>query len=268
VIGDTVVVIAYFSIPWILYWNRHHVVEPVRPMVLLFAAFILSCGIGHGIRVWNIWHSNYWFEGVWSWVTGFISFYTAIRLTSLIPQFLQTQKDLTKTRRLLEQDALTGIANRRGLEQAVRSLANQAPALSSSGNSLVLIDLDGFKHINDTYGHHTGDIVLKRAARCLVSHIRAIDLAVRLGGDEFAILMIGACPAETSSVTEAVCQSIRNIEIEGLDPQPPGPLVSASVGVAQLDLDSPLEVSYQNADRALYEAKNNGKNQVSLANTV
>jgi diguanylate cyclase (GGDEF)-like protein len=264
VIGDTLVALAYFSIPWVIYHNRDYILEPMRPLVLLFAAFILSCGVGHSIRIWNIWHANYWLEGVWSWVTGLISLYTAIRLVYLIPQFLNTQKDLTTTRRLLEQDVLTGIANRRGLEQTVAALAKHPQSSRGTDHSLVLIDLDGFKHINDTYGHHVGDSLLTQVAQCLVSHIRTNDLAARLGGDEFAILMPGTAPEEIQTVIEEICAAIRNITLQELPDRPSHPLVSASIGVTRLELNQPLTTSYQKADEALYLAKDNGKNQVIL----
>jgi GGDEF domain-containing protein len=212
VIGDMLVALAYFSIPWIIYRNRHYIVEPMRPLVLLFAAFILSCGVGHSIRSWNIWHTNYWLEGIWSWITGLISCYTAVRLTYLIPQFLNPQKDLTTTRRLLEQDALTGIANRRGLEQTVAALASQPQPSEVADHSL---------------------------------------------------LIIGAAPQEIQAVTEEICKAIQDISLQGL-PALAYPLVSASIGVTRLELDQPLGISYQKADQALYQAKDNGKNQVIL----
>jgi diguanylate cyclase (GGDEF)-like protein len=108
-----------------------------------------------------------------------------------------------KTRELASQDPLTGIANRRGLEAALDSLTYSAEAVK---HTLILIDLDGFKAINDTYGHTTGDRLLQTVAQVLREQIRAIDLAARLGGDEFALLMVG-CPPQEAWIKLKPCGS-------------------------------------------------------------
>lgn len=264
VAGDMLTALAYFSIPPMLYLNRQHIAAPLRSIVLLFAAFILSCGVGHGIRVWNIWHSAYWLEGGWTWLTGLISLYTAVQLFFWIPKFLTTHADLTHTKNLLEKDILTGIANRRGLTRTVQALAQRVDFSSKVEHSLVLVDLDGFKQVNDTYGHQAGDTVLKAVAQLMTDRIRTIDLATRLGGDEFTILMVGCSPVEALTVAEGLCSAIAKIELSDLYPAPAFPLVTASIGIASLDPASSLEESFRKADKALYEAKHKGKNQVVL----
>lgn len=260
VVGDSLVLVAYFSIPLLLLLNRQYIAVQMRPVLLLFAAFIFSCGVGHGMRLWNIWHANYWLEGGWSWVTATVSLYTAWQLKGLVPQMLNTHNDLIATRELIEQDPLTGIANRRGLEASLAALSHQ-PEIA---HTLVLIDLDGFKDINDTYGHLVGDQLLRTVAEILSGHIRTVDLAARLGGDEFALLLVGCIPLEAETKVELVRQQIADIQLPDLAPST-GPLVSASIGMSELNLDQGLVHSYQQADTALYKAKQGGKNQIQVA---
>ncbi|PSN12824.1 hypothetical protein C7293_18520 [filamentous cyanobacterium CCT1] len=268
-ISDGGVLVAYFSIPLLLLLNRQYIDAQIRPVLLLFAAFIFSCGIGHGLRIWNIWHANYWLEGGWTLITAAISLYTAWQLKALVPQLLNTHRDLVITREVAKHDPLTGIANRRGLEAALDALSYQP---SSVIHSLVLVDLDGFKAINDTYGHGVGDQLLQAVARVLHSHIRAIDLAARIGGDEFVLLMVGCTPEEARDKVETIRQELHKIDLPALVPDlAPGPdhrFVSASFGISYFDPDRGLAHSYQRADAALYTAKHSGKNQVEIATSA
>lgn len=265
VASDLAVAVAYFSIPLLLLLNRQHIDTQIRPVLLLFAAFIFSCGIGHGLRIWNIWHTQYWLEGGWTWVTAVISLYTAWELRALVPQLLNTHKDLVTIRALVEQDPLTGIANRRGLEAALTALAYQAGAVE---HTLMLLDLDGFKAINDTYGHSAGDQLLQAVAEVLNRQIRATDLAARIGGDEFALLMVGCLPEEALDKAEVIRQEILQITMPQIASASPCPMVSASIGLSGFTADRGLTHSYQQADAALYAAKYNGKNQIKVAAPV
>ena len=262
VVSDSLVLVAYFSIPLLLFLNRQHIDAQIRPVLLLFAAFIFSCGIGHGLSVWNIWHANYWVEGLWTGVTATISLYTAWQLRALVPQLLNTHKDLVATRELIEQDPLTGIANRRGLETALAALTYPSADVV---HTLVLIDLDGFKHINDTFGHLAGDQLLQAVADVLDRHIRTLDLAARIGGDEFALLMVGCAPEEALTKAETIRQEIQDIRLPDLPRPDDSPLVSASIGLSQFEAGQGLTSSYQQADAALYAAKQDGKNQIRVA---
>ena len=269
VASDIGVSIAYFSIPGLLYLSRQHIEAGMRPLLLLFAAFILSCGIGHSLDIWNIWHANYWLEGGWTAITAGISLYTALELKRVVPTLLSTQQQLITTQAMLLKDPLTGIANRRGLEVAIAELPCQ------KGNqllkhSLVLLDLDGFKQVNDRYGHMVGDALLRAVAEVLDSHTRSIDLAARLGGDEFALLLVGCSTVEARAIAEKLCQAIREIPLFELsEEQLDSPLeidantgISVSIGISEISAKQSFNQAYKNADVALYRAKQNGKNQV------
>ncbi|WP_017302098.1 GGDEF domain-containing protein [Nodosilinea nodulosa] len=248
VVSDLAVLVAYFSIPLLLLLHREHIDAQIRPVMLLFAAFIFSCGIGHGLRAWNIWHANYWIEGGWTLVTASVSLYTAWQLQGLVPRLLNTHRDLVITRELIKQDPLTGIANRRGLEAALSSLTYQPSAMA---HSLILIDLDGFKGINDTYGHSMGDQLLRRVGEVLRGQSRAIDLAARLGGDEFALLLVGCSLTEAMDKAEIIRRHIQQIKLPGLEQASDRSPISASIGVSNLTSGQELAQSYQKADEAL-----------------
>ena len=162
-------------------------------------------------------------------------------------------------------DGLTGLATRRVLEEAAELLrvpprgaserrAGELPA----GAGLVLVDLDRFKALNDTYGHPVGDAALAHCARLVRSVVRSSDTVARLGGDELAILLPGGRAAVVERA-RAVHAIIRDTPLAG----PTGPLgITVSVGVAHvLELEG-LDHLYTVADAALYEAKSAGRDRV------
>ncbi|WP_420883012.1 GGDEF domain-containing protein [Thermus tengchongensis] len=114
--------------------------------------------------------------------------------------------------------------------------------------SLVLLDLDDFKKVNDTQGHHEGDQLLKEVAQYLVAHVRQGDLVGRWGGEEFALLLPRTQGEEAMQVAERIRQGLKGLGITG------------SLGVAVYEGD--LKDLFQRADRALYLAKERGKDRV------
>ncbi|MET0416337.1 MAG: GGDEF domain-containing protein [Actinoplanes sp.] len=147
-------------------------------------------------------------------------------------------------------DGLTSLANRTHFhEQVTAALAGPGPV------SLLLIDLDGFKAVNDTHGHAAGDALLREVADRLRAAVRGEDLAGRLGGDEFAVLL-PACPAgEAERTATRILESL-------LAPVPIGDVtvrVRASIGVAAADGGDDAESLLHDADLAMYAAKNQGK---------
>jgi diguanylate cyclase (GGDEF)-like protein len=154
-----------------------------------------------------------------------------------------------------DQDALSGIANRRGFERRVRSLLEE----SREGlHAIIICDLDHFKGINDTYGHHVGDLVIQAFGKVLRNYAPATSAIGRIGGEEFAIFLLGT-PAD---VALSFAQTLRKATttIEDLPVTP-----TASFGVASLASAPELQDAFRRADMALYEAKNAGRNRVKLA---
>ncbi|GAB5603044.1 GGDEF domain-containing protein [Thermus sp. FJN-A] len=154
-------------------------------------------------------------------------------------------------------DFLTGLRNRRYLELV---LERELFRVQRYGRplSLVVLDLDGFKGINDTYGHEVGDRVLKALAACLEGHVRQSDRAVRLGGEEFAVVMPETPLAQATRLAERLRQKVAALKV------PPVEHLSASLGVTQASpTDSPLSL-LKRADEAMYQAKRRGKNRVEV----
>ena len=146
-------------------------------------------------------------------------------------------------------DALTGLYNRTAYEALREEVVGRNIAL-------ILLDVDRFKEVNDTYGHDIGDKVLVRVASVLRDSFREADRICRIGGDEFCVIMMGA----TSSLTEVIRKKIANAS-QILDVVEEGvPAVTVSVGCAFSDQLREDENLFKNADRALYRVKNNGRN--------
>ncbi len=150
-------------------------------------------------------------------------------------------------------DPLTGIYNRKAYEKAYAE-CNQTNV------ALIVADVDGFKSINDTYGHSVGDRVLKRVAELLTKSFRSEDYVCRIGGDEFAVLMMHA----NSSLAELVQGKLMRIN-EKLQKQEDGlPSFSLSVGIAFSDRERPQGDLFLAADTALYRVKNSGRGHCAI----
>ena len=156
-------------------------------------------------------------------------------------------------------DQLTGLANRRRLDD---DLASQLSHYRRHGTplSVLLIDIDHFKTINDQHGHVVGDRVLQDTARVLTSRLRASDVVGRYGGDEFIVLAVPVAEGGTWAVAEAIREAVANAQSHGIR-------VTVSIGIAEGELGSDPQADYlgliERADSALYTAKSDGRNRVS-----
>lgn len=160
-------------------------------------------------------------------------------------------------------DALTGLHNRRYMERHLGTLVEQA-TLRGKPLSVLILDIDHFKSVNDTYGHDVGDEVLREFAARIRKNVRGIDLTCRLGGEEFVVIM----PDTDAGVASIVAERIR-ARVAG----EPFPIqkgsraidITVSIGMAQCRLsDDGAEPLVKRADQALYQAKRSGRNRVVL----
>jgi diguanylate cyclase (GGDEF)-like protein len=171
------------------------------------------------------------------------------------------QQQLARYAALMEQqsitDELTGIPNRRAFDQALERLLLAAET-AGSRYSLLMIDIDHFKLVNDRYGHAVGDEVLRAVAATLQRRVRITDTVARIGGEEFGVLLPRTDPAGAVSVAETLRAGVKDCGV----PSPEGEVhVSISIGVAGSSAGKRI---FQEADAALYEAKAAGRDRVVL----
>lgn len=164
-----------------------------------------------------------------------------------------------KLQKLANTDSLTGLFNRRVFLEHLKQESDRVARLGGLA-TLLMLDLDFFKQINDSYGHATGDEALRQFAKIVKSHSRSIDVPARLGGEEFAILLPSTNQNDAEVVAERLRQEVSEIMIE----HPKGIVrMTVSIGAALIStchLDG--EVALSHADNALYKAKQAGRNQV------
>jgi diguanylate cyclase (GGDEF)-like protein len=162
-----------------------------------------------------------------------------------------------------ETDELTGVANRRAFT-AVMKREQARSRRSGDGYSLMLVDLDYFKQVNDQLGHGAGDRVLKAVARVINGCLRQEDLLSRYGGDEFAILLPGTGQSGACEVAERICEKVASTAFEAEGEKIP---MSVSIGTSSFDpargMDSGQLI--READKALYRAKASGRNRAASA---
>jgi diguanylate cyclase (GGDEF)-like protein len=176
---------------------------------------------------------------------------------------LQLHRANRELKRLAHEDALTGLANRRSFMDALEREVERSDRYTRP-LSLVLLDMDFFKQVNDTHGHAAGDDVLRSAAGVLRSVCRDVDLAARLGGEELALLLPETDAAGAATVAERVRTRMESATHES----PAGQTftVTASIGVASVPAGTKSGTALlQAADEALYRAKGGGRNRVVMS---
>ena len=163
--------------------------------------------------------------------------------------------------RLSQRDALTGLGNRRAYDRTIPETLDRCRR-AGAPVSLLMVDIDHFKEVNDRHGHGFGDQVIQALSVTITGCIRASDFAFRYGGEEFVLLLPGLAAARAMEVAERVRSGMR----EARRPAPDGtrPMVSVSIGVAQMRPGDTAETLFARADAALYRAKASGRDRVEL----
>lgn len=159
-------------------------------------------------------------------------------------------------------DALTGFYNRRQLEERIKQEISSAKRQQRK-LCAVMMDIDHFKSVNDTYGHAAGDLVLKTVSRVIKTQLRDYDIAGRYGGEEFVILLPHTKIDEAQMVAERLRKAVQDkkIDISKLCPNKNDINVTISLGVSEYSKDKDF---IKNADKALYKAKETGRNKVVI----
>jgi diguanylate cyclase (GGDEF)-like protein len=196
------------------------------------------------------------------------------RVQSLIPYinvYLREAAPVLETKRLMEtlresslRDPMTGLNNRRFLEEYVETLIANVQRRKTQV-AVMMLDLDYFKMVNDTYGHDAGDAVIKALAKLLRQSVRASDMVIRFGGEEFLVILVDTPQENADSVAEKIRSAVEQLEVQA------GHVVlkkTISIGIADFPTDSDtFWQAVKFADVALYQAKEGGRNRVVRFNT-
>jgi diguanylate cyclase (GGDEF)-like protein/PAS domain S-box-containing protein len=186
------------------------------------------------------------------------------------PEFSAFIRDITERKRaeaelreMATTDFLTGLANRRHFMARMTDELARLQRLDNRHVGILMLDLDHFKNVNDTYGHAIGDAMLRHFATLMRDELRKIDIAGRVGGEEFAIILPGANPDEARVFAERFRDKVATNPLRLDDQMIP---VTVSIGIAAMQAtDATADAALIRSDEALYCAKKNGRNRVEVA---
>lgn len=185
-----------------------------------------------------------------------------VQMSSAQSEIVSLKKQLQESKQEANTDALTGLNNRRVFESIYDRFVEQSDELEVS---LIMMDIDKFKVFNDTHGHVMGDQVLKFVGKLLKAECKDPIVPVRFGGEEFALLCLGTKEQKAKEVAERLRMKLSNIALSNKRTGEKLPPVTASFGVAFTNGVELLSKLIERADKALYQAKENGRNRVQVA---
>ncbi|MCX7100235.1 MAG: diguanylate cyclase [Methylobacter sp.] len=177
------------------------------------------------------------------------------------------RQELAETNEMAKTDALTGLFNRRTFDQKLDEHINTNKQ-DNSELCLLLLDLDHFKKVNDTFGHQVGDNVLRYTANLMKQHIIDHHYAARYGGEEMAIIMPDTPFNKAMEIAEKIRGALAKHPLKRKDSKESIGIVTVSIGVSSLKPNDSIETLVERADKAMYLAKKNGRNQVMAESLV
>ncbi|UCH48440.1 MAG: diguanylate cyclase [Betaproteobacteria bacterium] len=164
-------------------------------------------------------------------------------------------------------DPLTGLKNRRAFDRVFSSMIEDS-AGAKNGHALLMLDVDHFKKVNDTYGHVFGDKALRSIAHVLQTTVKGGDPVARFGGEEFAVLLPDTAVEGAKVVAEKIREAVENGRIRGTSKTEDVGKITISIGVAAYKQGDTPEGLIERADQALYQSKSNGRNRVTVAEST
>ena len=185
-----------------------------------------------------------------------MSFFLVMLLISFVIRNL-----INSRRKYFKEDYLTGLFNKRYLDRSLRAALCHAMKKGRK-LSVIMVDVDLFKSINDTFGHTVGDSVLKSVAARMKKHIRFNDTCCRYGGDEFVITLFNAGVEQAFEIAERIRSEINGVRLLAENGEPVG--VSLSLGVAEFNNAESAQALIGRADKAMYFSKTSGKNRTTV----
>lgn len=177
------------------------------------------------------------------------------------------QEELEEERKRASSDPLTKLANRNALFDALTKLSAES-AEQQTPLSILMLDIDHFKKVNDTHGHLIGDRVIRYVANVLNKNTKGMDVAARYGGEEFAVLLPNTGTEGARALAEKIRITVAEAKLVSSDDKRPLGKITISIGVAQLQKgEDPMEM-VNRADQALYASKNGGRNKVTISGQI
>lgn len=194
-----------------------------------------------------------------------------IQLSSAVNTLKKSQSEVKKKNKALaflaSRDPLTGCLNRRAFFQLVEAQFKQTIE-NDEAMTCIMLDIDHFKAVNDNYGHSVGDIVIKRLAKTVLSSLRSGDLACRYGGEEFCLYLKDTSAEAAHTIAERIRSEVEKLDFSD-DPATKNMKITSSFGIADhLDNAQSLTEMIELADQALYYSKENGRNRVTLWQSI
>ena len=198
---------------------------------------------------------NLWLELIYPLIFSIFAFTCAY-----IIKYLIKSRDFELQYKLATTDGLTELYNHRYFQEQIRMQVEQSKRYNTSF-SLIIIDIDFFKKFNDTFGHQSGDAVLREVAQTLKRNVRATDIVCRYGGEEMSIILPNTSKEEASSTAQKICDRVASKKFKLSGGKETSVTISLGVATYPADGESAVDI-IESADKRLYSAKNNGRNQV------
>lgn len=199
--------------------------------------------------------SNLWIELVYPLLAAILAF-----ITALIIKYLIKSRDFEQQYKLATTDGLTDLYNHRYFQDQMKMNVEHSKRYETNF-SLIIIDIDFFKKFNDTYGHQSGDAVLRQVAQILKRNVRATDIVCRYGGEEMSIILPNTGKDEAQMTAEKICKIVSEKQFKLNNDKETHVTISLGVSTYPFDGETPTNL-IDAADKRLYNAKNNGRNQV------
>lgn len=203
---------------------------------------------------------------VFQTLTLFFSGYLIVSYLSIkyADYIMETLKIYQRLKNEATKDYLTGLNNVRQFDNNFKNISQMA-IRKEEELSMIIIDIDFFKKINDTYGHNAGDIILKSLAQIFLNTCRTYDVVSRMGGEEFSIILLDCSESKAVKIAERLRKNVENNDFYISDNE--AIKITISIGISSYPkLTSQIDNLLENADIALYQAKNTGRNKVVLFN--
>ena len=200
-------------------------------------------------------YENLWLELVYPLIFSIAAFTFAY-----IVKYLIKSRDFEQQYKLATTDGLTELYNHRYFQEQIRMQVEQSKRYNHNF-SLIIIDIDFFKKFNDTFGHQSGDAVLRQVAQTLKKNVRSTDIVCRYGGEEMSIILPNTGKDEALSTAQKICERVASKKFKLAGDKETNVTISLGVSTFPYDGDNASTI-IEAADKKLYKAKNNGRNQV------